>query len=240
MILIWWTSIRLLRNWIRESKDLDYDSEYINEEDFIFICNDISNYINSLWYSAKARFPNYEEEVDDEKPWNNKKILQCTFLISFENANNELDMNISSQINLYIKIDLKDSIWNYHKEKVIPYRSIAWIPVLTARIDSLLSKKIIWFLSRPHEDSVAKDLTDIIFLLQQTKPDYDFLWEYEEIYYESQLLERLIKKYNQITHSYMVKRSNDLANKLFDSNYEHVALDAIPIIKHQLESYKNN
>lgn len=156
MILIWWTSLRLLHNWIRKSKDLDYDSENISKEKFNNICNDIINFLKDAWYIIKK-----DNDLDYyNNNYNNtlfETIYHCKFSVITNFFKNNKHYTIDSEINIRIKIDLKDWIWNYNKEYITPLRSVYWTPVLTARIDSLLSKKISWFLLRTHNKSVVKD-----------------------------------------------------------------------------------
>lgn len=233
LILIWWSSIRLLRDWNRPSNDLDFDSEWISNNDFEEICFDIKNLLENLWY--KVTLINKNNEVNSENI-----IYHKTFKVENDFEISWYTIKFNSNIHINIKIDLKDSEWNYNKEWISAIKSISWTKIQTARIDSLLSKKIIWFLSRSHEYSIAKDLFDIIFLLEFTEPDYNFLYEYEWIENSYMLFQRIQWKYDRINYNSLINSNDNLNQNIFNHNYYDIALDAISIIKHQLESYKNN
>lgn len=230
MILIWWSSIRLLRDWIRPSNDLDYDSIWINIYEFQNICWDIENMLNNLWFSVKQK---------KAKEFDSNDIYHCSFDIQSDFKIDEEFISLKTSINLNLKIDLKDSNWNYDTEWIVPFRSQTWINVLTATLWSLLSKKIIWFLSRLHTESVAKDLTDIVFLLQYSEPDYNYLYEYEEIKDSVDLLERIVRKYNRIPNEILEIQTEKLNKNLFDKDFLDIPLIAIETIKDQLSYYNN-
>lgn len=236
LILIWGTSIRLLRDWIRTSKDLDYDAENINKEMLTQICYDIKNFLEWDWYTVSI-LP--RPESISEEDLNNQKVIECSFVISnVFNFDWIWEEFFLSEVNLSISMDIKKWIWDYNKEDIIPTKSINNIPVRTARVDSLLSKKISWFLSRSHFASVAKDITDIIFLLEETYPDFEMLKEYEYIYNNQQLLERVFNKINNIPEEQINISNYRTKAILLDKRYEDIIYDSKSIISDLLNYYK--
>lgn len=229
MILIGGSSLRHLRNWVRTTSDLDYDSIWIDQKYFQKICFDIKKFLEDIWCNVIFEINVDSKDEDD--------IYNCSFFIwTWYNEYNDNSI-LDWEINIRLKIDLKDSDWNYPTEWVLPSKSINNIAIYTAVISSLLSKKICWFLSRPHRASVAKDLIDIVFLLQETAPDYDYLYRYEEISNKEQLINRLELKYNRITEEELNYSLLKMKKNLINLDYSDVPYNAIQIIKDQLSYY---
>lgn len=236
MILIWWTSIRLLRDGIRKSFDLDYDTENLNKDSFLEICYDIKNFLEESWHDVSL---DIDEESIKNEDFYNQKVAKCSFIID---SNFDFDWNWEqiylSEVNLTISMDIKNGIWDYKKEDIIPTKTIYNIPVRTACIDSLLSKKISWFLWRVHKESIAKDITDIVFLLQETEPDYNMLYEYDYIQNSEQLKERLFSKLDKYSFNDKKIASKKLNILLLDKKYNNLLFDAKEIISDLLNYYK--
>lgn len=229
MILIWWSALRHLRNWIRKTYDLDYDSIWIDKEYFYKICWEIQEFLEKNWCYATCNI-NTEWKTEND-------VYNCTFLIWSWNNKYNVTPLIDWEINFRLKVDLKDSDWNYPTEWVVPSKSIENIAIQTAVISSLLSKKICWFLWREHRASVAKDLIDIVFLLRETHPDFNYLYRYEDISNKEELMRRMDLKYNRISDEEIEKSIDNLWNDLFDKDYVDVPYDALEIIKGQLSYY---
>lgn len=229
MILVWWSALRHLRDWVRKTFDLDYDSIGIDKKYFYKICLEIKEFLEKSWCKVSWKIKTEWKTEDD--------VYNCSFVIcSWNNIYNDEDF-IDGEINLRLKVDLKDSDWDYPTEWIIPPKSISNIAIQTAVISSLLSKKICWFLSRPHRASVAKDLIDMVFLLQKTAPDYDYLYRYEEISNKEELINRLEWKYNRISVEEIEISIDNMWDNLINLDYSDVPYDAIQIIKDQLSYY---
>lgn len=230
MTLIWWTSLRLLYNWIRKSRDLDYDSEDISKDKLIEICNDIIKYLKNSWYTIKKDndwyfYTNCNEDSMYET------IYHCKFTVETSFLKNNKNYKINSEVQIKIKMDVKNGIWNYNKEYITPLRQVYWIPVLTARIDSLLSKKISWFLWRTHTKSIAKDLIDILFLLEKTDPDFTLLDDNNWISNFTDLIKRLERKIDEIWIDEIEEKCEDIWFQLVDQSYQYTPLNFIENFK---------
>lgn len=181
LTLVGWSAIRLFYESNRLSDDLDFNTVWLSEEDFVFICNDIKKYLINNWHQVSwdPYFSNY---------------YHCDFIVIsdvFDGSDMIKDVSI---IKLKIKIDAAESNWDYFTDYVLPNKTIQNIPIKTTSANILLSKKIIAFLSRNHDKSRLKDLYDVIFLLKSYHPDFNILYEYENISSYNQLFERLFSK----------------------------------------------
>lgn len=181
LTLVWWTALRLFYNSNRWSEDLDFNSTSISKNEFENICEDIKNYLNACWhdvYIIKLGGNDYHSKiVITSKVFKDWKYIE----------------NIST-VEIKIKMDVVNDNWDYPNTYLLPCKSINNIYIKTTFAEVLLDKKIIAFLSRDHNNSLAKDLYDIIFLLSFTKPNFDVLWEYEFISNDYQLYQRLMKR----------------------------------------------
>lgn len=183
-ILVWWSAIRLFYNGRRISNDLDFNTTWMSESEFEFCCNDIKDYLISLWHTVSIKIQN-------------KKYFHCKFRIISRQLINSVHIVEKSDVDIKIKFDAADDNWNYPIGYLLPNKTINNIPILTTYWDVLLSKKIVAFLSRSHYESIAKDLYDILYLFEMYAPNFQILEEYEYISSFSQLFDRLYKKISE-------------------------------------------
>lgn len=227
MTLVWWSALRHLRNWVIKTLDLDYDSIWIDEEYFEKIYLEIGEFLVKSWCKVMLWRANREWRTEDD-------AYICTFVIctGINKYNNK------SLVDAEITLRLKNSNCDYPTEWIIPSHSINNIAIQTEFISSLLSKEICLFLSRPIVENVAKDLINIVFLLQEATPDYDYLYRYEGISNKEELINRLEAQYNRFSDDEDLSYSiYCLWDNLINLDYSDVPYDAIQIIKDQLNHY---
>lgn len=220
-ILVWWSAIRLFYWSNRLSNDLDFNTTNITPQLFYELCENIKDYLISCWHLVELRFKNNE--------YYHCYLSIYTPIIKERHSEfREVDVNIK------IKFDAVDDNWDYPIDYFVPNKTINNIPILTTFCGVLLSKKIIAFLSRGHDNSIAKDLYDILFLLENFDPDFHMLNEYEYIMSYTQLFDRLEKRINE--KGFSIELAIEELNEILTKN----KIDNIESFREKLKIFKNN
>lgn len=207
-VLVWWSAIRLFYWSNRLFNDLDFNTTDITPQLFYELCENIKDYLISCWHLVELKFHNNEY-------YHCYLYIYTSIIKEWHPEFREVDLNIK------IKFDAVDDNWDYPIDYFIPNKTINNIPILTTFWSILLSKKIIAFLSRVHNNSIAKDLYDVLFLLENFDPDFYMLNEYEYIMSYSQLFNRLEKRINE-KEIFIEKAITELNNILTKNKIENI------------------
>lgn len=159
MVFIGGTYLRLVKGIDRFSEDLDFDCKALSKEEFIEMTDGVIQFLKRTGLQVEAR--------DKENP----KLTAFRRNIHFPELLFDLGLSGYKEERFLIKIESQD-------------QGILYTPVITnikgcgfffpfpVPSDSVIcSMKIAAMLAR----SKGRDFYDLMFLLAQTKPDYDFL-----------------------------------------------------------------
>lgn len=223
MVLIWGSALRLLYWSLRFSEDLDYDAFWIDYNDFLFICNDISKYLESKWYKTSIT-------TSKSNNWH------CNFVIKIELTTKEYwNIIIPAKIPLVIKMDVAEKNWNYTTEYRKLTNNFSDIYIKTPTINVLLSKKIIAFIERVHQKSLHKDIYDISTFMTYFSPDMEYLFNQLEVISVNQIIEIIDNRLNKLVLHDIEYIVNNASEILYSTEY----LDNMYDIKNILMNWLN-
>jgi predicted nucleotidyltransferase component of viral defense system len=159
IVFIGGTCLRLTKGIDRFSEDLDFDCKHLSATDFMRMTDGIVEFLKRNGYHVEIR--------DKE----NVKLQAFRRNIHFPGLLFDLGLSGYRQERFLIKIESQDQGINYpHQMGLIRGCGLFFrFPVPTDEV--LCAMKISALLSRKK----GRDFYDVMFLLSQTKPDYDFL-----------------------------------------------------------------
>ena len=175
------TALRIVHGNSRFSKDLDFDNFNLKKEDFLILTTQIKNELEKQGYKIELRHTfkgAYRCHV---------KFLEILF-------NNNLSKLKKEKI--IIQLDTVPHNFKYLPEKKILNKFDVFTQILVTPPNILLSQKIYALLNRKRVK--GRDIFDIMFLLQNTRPDYNYLKIKIGIDNKKQLKQRLISFINQL------------------------------------------
>src|SRR6056297_81457 len=203
IVFIGGTNLRLTKGIDRFSEDLDFDCKNLSNEEFIKMTDEVIIFLQRFGFRIETR----------DKP--NDKLKAFRRNIFFPELLFELGLSGYRQERFLIKMESQDQkIYYKHKLETIKGCGLYFkFPVPTDEI--MCAMKISALLSRQK----GRDFYDVMFLMQQTKPDYSFL-----------SARCGIKNQEQLKHALkdMLKKI-DLSHKAKD--FEHLAFQEISIKK---------
>jgi predicted nucleotidyltransferase component of viral defense system len=153
------TNLRLVKGIDRFSEDLDFDCKDMNNEEFIEMTDSILKFLQRSGMRVEAR--------DKE----NSKLKAFRRNIHFPELLFELNLTGHKDERFLIKIETQDQNVNY-KPIMTNIKGCGFFFSFPVPSDEVLcAMKLSAMLSRQK----GRDFYDSMFLLAQTKPDYDFL-----------------------------------------------------------------
>ena len=207
MILIWGSALRLLHWSARQSEDLDYDVTWMDYDYFVWICEDIAYFLNSEWHQTSI-------ETSKANNWH------CDFEIdTIIDTKDFGPINLPTRIELEIKIDAANRNWNYNTEYRQLINKFSNVLIQTAPIEIIVSKKIISFIERSHQNKVHKDIYDIAAFMPYYGFDREYLYNELEIYYDNQIIEILNSKLNKLVLCDLDLLSNRVEKILYSNEF---------------------
>lgn len=209
IVFIGGTNLRLTKGIDRFSEDLDFDCKDLSNEEFIKMSDEVIIFLQRFGFRIETR----------DKP--NDKLKAFRRSIFFPELLFELGLSGYRQERFLIKMESQDQKINYkHKLETIKGCGLYFkFPVPTDEI--MCAMKISALLSRQK----GRDFYDVMFLMQQTKPDYSFLSASNGI--ENQ--KKLKEAFNAII------QKTDLSHKAKD--FEHLAFQERSI--HKIKLFKD-
>ena len=153
------TSLRLAKGIDRFSEDLDFDCKEFSNEEFIEMTDGIIQYLERSGFRLEAR--------DKDNP----KLTAFRRNIHFPELLFDLGLSGHKEERFLIKIESQDQGVEY-KPVITNIKGCGFFFPFPVPSDGVLcSMKIAAMLAR----AKGRDFYDLMFLLSQTKPDYDFL-----------------------------------------------------------------
>jgi predicted nucleotidyltransferase component of viral defense system len=152
------TVLRIVHENTRFSEDLDFDNFNLSESDFIHLTGEIQKGLQMEGYGVEIR-----------------NVLKSAFRcyiklpqVLFDNAMSDLKGE-----KILIQVDTEPHHFAYTPDKVFLNKFDIFTQIAVTPPDILLAQKIYALLNRKR--AKGRDFYDVIFLLQKTKPNYDYL-----------------------------------------------------------------
>ena len=159
MAFIGGTSLRLVKGIDRFSEDLDFDCKDMSCEEFKQMTYDVLAFLNRNGLNAEAR--------DSE----NTKLKAFRSNIYFPGLLFSLGLSRHKEERFLLKIECQDQEIAYAATTAFVKGCGYFFPITVPPDSVLCSMKLTAMLAR----SKGRDFYDVMFLLQQTPPDYGFL-----------------------------------------------------------------
>jgi predicted nucleotidyltransferase component of viral defense system len=159
LILIGGTNLRLVKGIDRFSEDLDFDCKGMDKDEFLQMSDDIMNYLKRNGYKVESR---------DKKSLKLKAFRRNIYFPEFL-----FDLGLSGHRDerFLIKIEAEDQGVPYIPEIKNIKGCGFYFPFPVPPDAVLCAMKTTALIER----GKGRDFYDLMFLLSQTKPDYDFL-----------------------------------------------------------------
>jgi predicted nucleotidyltransferase component of viral defense system len=159
LILIGGTNLRIVKGIDRFSEDLDFDCKEVNKEEFLQMSDDIMHFLKRNGYKLESK---------DKK---SSKLTAFRKNIYFPEFLFDIGISRHRDERFLIKIEAEDQGVNYTRE-IINIKGCGFYFPFPVPPDAVLcAMKATALLER----GKGRDFYDLMFLLGQTKPDYDFL-----------------------------------------------------------------
>lgn len=152
------TALRIVYNNTRFSEGLDFDNFKLSESEFKDLVNEVKKGLEFQGYKVKVK------NVFKGAYRSYIKMPEVLF-------NNKISDLREEQI--MIQIDTVPQVFEYKKDLKILNKFDVFTQIYTTPINILLSQKIYAALNRPRP--MGRDFFDIVFLISQTKPNYEYL-----------------------------------------------------------------
>lgn len=159
LIFIGGTCLRLVKGIDRFSEDLDFDCKEISKEEFLQMGDDIMRFLKNNGYKVEAK--------DKKSP----KLSAFRKNIHFPEFLFDLGLSRHRDERFLIKIEVQDQGVNYTREIKNIKGCGFYFPFPVPNDAVLCAMKATALLER----SKGRDFYDLMFLLGQTRPDYEFL-----------------------------------------------------------------
>lgn len=153
------TCLRIVYGSKRFSEDIDFDNKNLSEEEFKILSDYIKSELEKFGLQIEIQIIN-------------KLAFHCKIKFHDLLQTNEIT-NIKSE-KILIQVDTFDQKVNYQTESHILNKFDITKPIITTPKSVILSQKL-WTITN-REKAKGRDFYDIVFLLQNTKPDHDFLF----------------------------------------------------------------
>ena len=159
LILIGGTNLRLVKGIDRFSEDLDFDCKEINKEEFMQMSDDVMHFLKRNGYKVEPK--------DKKSP----KLTAFRRNIYFPEFLFDLGLSGHRDERFLIKLEAQDQGVTYTPEIKNIKGCGFYFPFHIPSDAVLCAMKATALLER----GKGRDFYDLMFLLGQTKPDYDFL-----------------------------------------------------------------
>ncbi|GHU68978.1 hypothetical protein FACS189413_07030 [Bacteroidia bacterium] len=200
MTFIGGTNLRLVKGIDRFSEDLDFDCKNLSSEEFRVMTDDVLRFLENSGFRVEA------------KDRDNPKLTAFRRSIYFPELLFDLGLSGHKEERFLIKIESQDQDVDY-TPIIVNVKGCGFFFPLPVPPDGVLSAmKIAAMLSR----AKGRDFYDLMFLLAQTPPDYDFLSKRCGINNLTELKQATTKVLNSID---IKQKQRDFEHLLF--NKEH-------------------
>jgi len=191
------TNLRLVKGIDRFSEDLDFDFKNFDAEDFSEMSQAILTFIQRSGIRAETR----------EKQ--SEKLTAFRSRIYFPELLFELGLSAYKEERFLIKIESQNQEFEYTPQMATISSCGFFMSFPVPPDDVLCAMKLSALLSR----AKGRDFYDALFLLSQTKPNYDFLTKKQDIHNLTELKAKLIETMEIID---LQHKSKDFEHLLFN------------------------
>lgn len=212
IVFIGGTNLRLVKGIDRFSEDLDFDCKNLSAEDFSDLSQSVLTFLNRSGIRAEAR----------EKQ--SEKLTAYRSRIYFPELLFELGISAYREERFMIKIESQNQEFEYTPQMVHISSCGFYILFPVPSDDLLCAMKLSALLSR----AKGRDFYDVLFLLSQTKPNYEYLAQKQGIHDATELRKRLAEKIENID---LVHKSRDFEHLLFNRRNKDKILNFGKFIK---------
>ncbi len=188
VIFLGGTALRIVYNNSRFSEDLDFDNFNLTEEQFADLANEVKKGLE---------LQGYEVEIKNVFKGAYRSYIRMPKVL-FEN-----NMSDMQEEKILIQIDTVPHVFDYAKDTKILSKFDVFTQIFTTPIDILLSQKIYAALNRKR--AKGRDFFDIVFLIPQTKPNYDYLKAKLNIGNAKELKDELLKQTAELDFTELAK-----------------------------------
>ena len=159
LVFIGGTNLRLVKGLDRFSEDLDFDCKDFSKQEFMEMTDEVIRFLNHSGLNAQP------------KDKDNARLTAYRRSIYFPELLFDMDLSGHREERLLLKIETQDQ-QIFYKPVVTNIQGCGYFFPFPVPPDGVLcSMKIAAMLAR----AKGRDFYDLMFLLSQTKPDYDFL-----------------------------------------------------------------
>lgn len=158
LVFLGGTNLRIVHGNSRFSEDLDFDNFGLTEDQFIALSSEVKKGLE---------LQGYEVEIKNVFKGAYRSCIRMPKVL-FDN-----DMSNLQNEKILIQIDTVPHAFDYVRDVKILNKFDVFTQIYTTPLDILLSQKIYAAVNRPRVK--GRDFFDIIFLLPQTKPNYEYL-----------------------------------------------------------------
>jgi predicted nucleotidyltransferase component of viral defense system len=191
------TNLRLVKGIDRFSEDLDFDSKNFSSEDFTKMSQSVLTFLQRLGIRVETR----------EKQ--SEKLTAFRSRFFFPELLFELRLSAYKEERFLIKIETQNQEFDYLPQMAIIRGCGFFISFPVPPDDVLCAMKLSALVSR----TKGRDFYDTMFLLAQTKPNYDYLAQKQQIHNLTELKSRLFATTENVD---LHHKSNDFEHLLFN------------------------
>lgn len=182
MVFIGGTNLRLIKGIERWSEDLDFDVKDMTESEFIAMTDSVIRFLRKNGFVVEA------------KDKASTKLSAFRRNIVFPHLLYDLKLSNHKEERFLLKIEAQDQGLEYTPQIANVEGCGFYFPLPVPPDEVLLAMKFSALLAR----AKGRDFYDVMFLMSQTKPDYDFLKKKVGIENGGQLKDSLLKKLEDV------------------------------------------
>ncbi len=191
------TNLRLVKGIDRFSEDLDFDCKNFDAEDFAEMSQAVLTFLKRSGIQAENRDKQSE------------KLTAFRSRIYFPELLFDLGLSAYKEERFLIKIESQNQEFEYTPQMATISGCGFFISFPVPPDDVLCAMKLSALLSR----AKGRDFYDVLFLLSQTSPNYDFLTKKQGVHNLTELKSKLIETAEKID---LQHKSNDFEHLLFN------------------------
>lgn len=199
MAFIGGTCLRLVHGFNRFSENLDFDCKNLDQTRLLRLTDNLLVYLEKSGYKVAAK--------DKES----EKLTAFRRSIYFPELLYSLHLSGYKDQRFLLKVETQDQEIEYPFETVFLNRCGFLFPLKVAPISVLCAMKVIAVINR----GKGRDFYDLMFLLQRTEPDYNFLDQKSSIRNKAQLITELTRK---VGLTDLVRKRRDFEHLLIDKS----------------------
>lgn len=195
------TSLRIVHNNNRFSEDIDFDNFGINNDEFIFLSNEIKRQLTSEGYKIEIKNVH-------------KNAFRC--YIRFNELLYDYDLTNIKDEKILVQVDTEEQGYSYSPEKYFLNKFDIFTQINITPLPVILSQKYFALFNR--KVIKGRDLFDIVFLSSKTKPDYKYLKTKLGISNLKELKKNLLAKLKNVNLQSLVKDVQSFSINPRDTN----------------------